>query len=131
MNRITKKVYKPWEYECVYEKYGIGTSKKVKKIALGDLEHINKLGKIEDKEEELGISFLTLINCLEYGIYYKNKKNGRIFHCGEAGKNSLEKKSISKEFVFCTDNGNKDSIICFSLSNYGKTWAYSSQELGA
>lgn len=77
---------------------------------------INKLGKLEDIEDELGIDLITLFNALKNGIWLKNKD-----------------KSIEHKFVVLRCYTDKFYLIynegCNDFSYYGKTWALTKKEL--
>ena len=83
-------------------------------------ECIDKLGKLEDIEQELGIDLIKLCKSFEEDIYIK-PDDEIIFVRYE-----------DKEFVFyegnliCrTDKGN----FTVSIDDYGKTWALTREEL--
>lgn len=59
---------------------------------------IEKLGQLEDIEEELGIDLITLFRAFKNGIYYKGKDHNTINFCKV-----------------------KESIYV-KLKDYGKTW---------
>lgn len=85
-----------------------------------------KLGQLEDIEEELGISLITLFKALKQGIYYF--VNGT---------------QLTKDYVWLADNyvsiGTRDKlsysfITAFErrmllFNEYGKTWALTKEEL--
>lgn len=65
----------------------------------------NKLGQIEDIEEELGVDLITLLKALENGFYYKYEHYGIDFV--EPNDDCLEE----------------------ILYGYGKSWALTKEEL--
>ena len=90
---------------------------------ISDLENldpiINKLGKLEDLEEELVIDLITLLKALKDGAYikgYSSKKNlcYRINYRDE-GVLYLCPIDIYDDYVYVTD--------------YGKTWSLVEEEL--
>lgn len=81
----------------------------------------SKLGKLEDIEEELGIDFPTLFKAFHHGIYVK------------VGREIIFVKYIGifkkrKWHLFSANNVLGKYEICL-VSNYGKSWALSKEEL--
>lgn len=97
----------------------------------------NKLGQLEDIEEELGIDLITLFKAL---------KNGAIFNCDNGDVHFIELKEM------CIAKGMNPKAFCkpsfiklvandigwflvlyneypFSTKDYGKTWALTKEEL--
>lgn len=89
---------------------------------------IQKLGELEDIEEELGIDLVTFHKALKNGVYYKvTDKNSVNF-----GKIFFDK------YVLWGWNKNPDGtyfavmqsqLQLFNLKDYGKTWALTKEEL--
>lgn len=87
---------------------------------------INKLGQLEDIEEELGIDLITLFKALKNGVYYFT--NGT---------------QLTKDYVWLLDNyisvGTRDKLSysfmtafgkqTLLLKDYGKTWALDKKDL--
>ena len=81
----------------------------------------NKLGQLEDIEDELGISLITLFKAFKNGCY--GIQNGKVY----------------KMNIVRLDNQDKENIIlfrnktyggeCYLLKDYGKTWALTKEEL--
>ena len=119
MSRLTKKVDEKWNYELGYTCLGYN-DRRVKHTALGDLQFVNKLGKIEDYEEQLGIEVLTLLQGFFNGIYCVDKEDGCVY------EESIER--ISK---YGNDWGFETSINHgeFLFKDYGETWALTAKEL--
>ena len=74
---------------------------------------INKLGQLEDIEEELGIDLITLFNALKNGAYVKNYNEKQDLALKE-DKLYLCPLDIYDDFVYIKD--------------YGKTWALDKKE---
>ena len=89
---------------------------------------VNKLGKLEDIEDELGIDLITFHKALKNGVYYK----------------VIEKDSVNFGKIFFDRyvlwGWNKDTdgsyfaimqsvLQMFNLKDYGKTWALTKEEL--
>lgn len=79
-------------------------------------ECFNKLGKLEDLEEELGIDLVTLFKALKNGIW--------IYDDGNPYFTSRIKLSWHLDAIYCDT-----SDIYVLLKDYGKTWALTKEEL--
>ena len=80
-----------------------------------------KLGQLEDFEEELGIKLLTLFKALKNGVYVKNlnsDKSGFYYRKVECLFFRLKQKAIVTQG--CND---------YPFKGYGKTWALTKEEL--
>ena len=84
------------------------------------LKSINKLGQLEDIEEELGIDLITLFKALKNGIYFKVKD--KIYFTNERLDLAFKEKAL---FEF---NEYSDYEI-YEFNEYGKTWALTRDEL--
>lgn len=82
-----------------------------------DMDCINKLGKLEDLEEELGIDFITLFKAFNKGIW---------FNCSDLY--DLEKNFTSRPRLYYSDD---NKCWCFEiglgayvvkLKDFHKTW---------
>lgn len=74
---------------------------------------IEKLGQLEDIEEELGIDLITLFKALKEGIWYKfENANIRYIYV-----NYLDLGFYVDHFVFWLNETSS-----FNLKDYGKTW---------
>lgn len=81
-------------------------------------EHINKLGQLEDIEEEIGIDLITLFKALKNGFWYHFSNDNNFF---------IYKKIDN---YICVGNRNGEYYINHqSLKDYGKTWALTKQEI--
>lgn len=74
------------------------------------IQYMNKLGILEDVEEELGISLITLFKALKEGIYCN--LGGKIEHILAPHLSWYYKE-----------------IYIFKIEDYGKTWALTEEEL--
>ena len=95
-------------------------------------ECINKLGQLEDIEDELGIDLITLFKALKQGFAYKFVQNDY---------NELYKKGFVKRLIISAlfKYGEDyrltlyDTLTCepycVFLKDYGKTWALTKEEL--
>lgn len=98
-------------------------------------DHIDKLGQLEDIEEELGIDLLTLYKAFRYGIYVKKgKHNDYIAPQGLKGRlgrayiqDFANKKNYSQPYEVRIIFGKTG--ICLSSLSYGKEWALTKEEL--
>lgn len=123
MNRFTKKsnsIIKAIEYQLIDEKENLSANEGIKKIPV---LATNKLGQLEDIEEELGIDLIT---------YFKIKVGIKVYstltidddliidNIFGSGKNTLYHivPRYSKSGVFV------------GLDEYGRNWALTEEELG-
>ena len=74
----------------------------------------NKLGQLEDVEDELGIDLITLFKAITDGFYYKDGF-GDIEH--------LDKQTLHLLV------GNRFQELKEQIKDYGKTWALTKEEL--
>lgn len=81
----------------------------------------DKLGQLEDIEDELGIDLITLFKALKNGIYIKNQSQTK--H-PLALLRTHYSNNTTRYYVF--DNGKEIEI---KLNKYGKTWALTKEEL--
>lgn len=80
-------------------------------------ELTDKLGQLEDIEEELGIELLTLFKAIGCGCYFKNKDNEIVF------ANDIV---IGYKYIVIVESSTKYMMW---NTNYGKTWALTKEEL--
>ena len=89
---------------------------------------IDKLGKLEDIEEELGIDLATLIKALKDGFYYKIS-----FQNIKTGKIDQEIKYTDYCYFYYDNNSIAYFLATidyqFYISSYGKDWALTREEL--
>ena len=89
---------------------------------------INKLGQLEDIEEELDIDLATLFKALKNGVYFKY-----IFIDKHSG--IIELIEFSDFVDICYDPDTNEWFIDIkgqshnTTKNYGKTWALTKEEL--
>lgn len=79
-------------------------------------EIINKLGQLEDIEEELGIDLITLFKALKDGLYYRDEDYGIIKNRCTVG--------IDTQFIF-----EEETNLILKIKDYGKTWSLAKKEL--
>lgn len=116
MNRLTEKVY------CGYDV----SDRKLKNDYTDEeiFKVLQKLGRLEDIEEELGIDLITLFKALKKGIFVTydsdfgmtNKPKIKILKDTATGICYRDKKWYIQE---------NDALI----KDYGKTWALTKEEL--
>ena len=80
-----------------------------------------KLGQLEDIEDELGIDLVVLFTALKKGVYIKKQSQTKY---PLAMLRIHYSNHTTKYFVF--DNGRE---IAIKLKDYGKTWALTREEL--
>lgn len=83
---------------------------------------IEKLAKLEDLEDELGIDLITLYKVLKGGFYVKTKDINEGFISLVKAKDIREINIIIESITF-----NAFDIVFFE--DYGKTWALTKEEL--
>ena len=86
-----------------------------------DGKAIDKLGKLEDIEEELGIDLITLFKAL-IGIWVKST-NGDVYYVGSPYLCFSENEKRELEFQFRVGD------TWYKVKDYGKTWALTKEEL--
>lgn len=110
MTRLTKKGVTPTD--------AIQTS-----TDIANLYHVyNKLSKLEDIEEELGVDLIKLLTADE--IYYKAH--------GEIESNIFDVSFYSFLIlvrVYHSPYRKDDEHFAFGFNDYGKTWAFTKEEL--
>lgn len=121
MNRLTDKLENnSYDFACSYNTFMYNG---------GQEEIINKLGKLEDIEEELGIDLLTLFKALKQDyIYFKH-------HYGWSNEFIIKKEYIQglkyqiddNTFVFWTDDCGKEHLVY--IKDFHKKWALTREEL--
>ena len=112
MTRYTKKIDK--NYSCKMNEY-MWTDKSYNHSRLG----IDKLGKLEDIEEELGVDLIKPLNAkkvyvLDYGKPY------------ETWSPSINFKTRK---IYTIDEITRTICGQYDIKDYGKTWAFTKEEL--
>lgn len=82
---------------------------------------IDKLGKLEDIEENIGISLEILFKAMESGIYYVNNSSREISFA-----NSLTTSLEKHKGNYCLYIGHEKAVY---FKDYGKTWALTKEEI--
>lgn len=132
MSRRTKKREDGWyDINLVIDE---NVDEELKPLVVGEyVRHsLNKLGKIEDIEDTLGIDLTTLFKALENGFYYRNpwSTDKEIKHASIS--------DIRSNWGLCVRNLTKTGWGFVLMSNrntyfipedYGKTWALTREEL--
>ena len=109
MNRLTRK-HKPTNYTRYTEKTICLKNYNIRSANLN--KAIEKLGKLEDIEEELGCPLEVIIEATKNGIILNNNK---IYDC----KPSYYEKVNGWTFVCCIGG---EAQVGFALKDYQKTW---------
>jgi hypothetical protein len=84
---------------------------------------IEKLGKFEDIEAQLGIDLVTLFNALENGVFYYNEMYREIWFTTVV----IRQKWQNKDLELVSASGYEK----FNLTDYGKSWFLTSEEAEA
>lgn len=114
MRRLTYKLDEPLETYYLHYDYMKIADYDISKGNFGritDAEVYNKLGQLEDLEEELGIDLLTLFKALKDGIEVGNDKM-RV--CVKNCKLIYRKEDNEYAFIY--------DYYLIKLKDYGKTW---------
>lgn len=82
-----------------------------------EIAGIQKLGQLEDIEQELGIDLVTLFKALKNGCYIKPWAEIKYSYEIRTGSDNIN--------LFLLDENDND----YSLKDYGKTWALTKEEL--
>ena len=154
--RLTYKLEKPIDTKYLHYDYMVIADYDISRGNYGritDSEIYNKLGSLEDIEDELGIDLVALLNAKTIYIaefhYWKwdiDCIGCRIKRqCKKDDVGAVEEKRIYKKNMFCVDFINKEIVIIenrlvsdfdyeteitrFLFSEYGKTWALTKEEL--
>lgn len=130
MNRLTKKNNGTGSWTQFGDKY----------LPAHNIKHkqcVNKLGQLEDIEDELGIDLITLFKALKDGFYIKY--NGKIVHILPDKHITINfwYKTIDvfippKFFIDCkkgTDYLSETIDEEYWFKDYGETWSLSREEL--
>lgn len=83
---------------------------------------IQKLGQLEDIEDELGIDLITLFKAYTNGFYVKGEEEKQYIDF----ENSLNAIAFKNKEMFY---GHKRTYQYVKLYDYGKTWALTKEEL--
>mgnify|MGYP003448312689 FL=1 len=126
MNRLTKKsnsTFKKIEYQLIDEQENLGANEGIKKIPV---LATNKLGKLEDIEEELGIDLIKAVElCKQVNskkvVYIKDE-------WGFYPIKTLDELDIEL-FSHRLYKNNRGMCVSLDLYDYGKTWALTKEEL--
>ncbi len=84
---------------------------------------INKLGQLEDIEEELGIDLITLFKALKNGIYAK------VYIPMSFGAKEIKFLNVEKTGLGLYKNFIRTNYGLYQLKDYGETWALTREEL--
>ena len=127
MSRLTYKLDEPIETKYLHYDYmkiadydiDKGNSRRITNDRI-----YNKLGELEDIEEELGIDLITLFTAKKEGIYYK-AINHTIYYIS---KNCLCLE-FNYEWELWVENHSILEGLLIHLKDYKKTWALCKEDL--
>ena len=134
MSRLTYKLDEPIKTKYLNYEYNRIKDYDIDRCNFGRITDdmiFNKLGKLEDIEEQLGVDLITLFKALNVrdGVWVKDKEYGLCnWSMGQLwfGYNSSKSESfINPQIYFLKDGG----YSYFKLSDYGKTCALTKEEL--
>ena len=124
MNRLTYKLDEPIKTKYLNYEYKRISDYDIDRCNFGRITDdmiFNKLGQLEDLEEELEIDLVTLFKALQNGVWYKDyKDNDKIKFTDD-----IEENMKCKELIVPA----KYTIIGLKFRVYGKTFALTREEL--
>ena len=130
MNRLTYKLDEPVKTKYLNYEYNRIKDHDIMRGNFGRITDdmiFNKLGKLEDIEEELGIDLRTLFKALKNGFYYYD--NGIVHTSNNENYISLQAQScLPNQMCIEVDYGDY-STMCFYFEDYGKTWSLNKSNL--
>lgn len=91
-------------------------------------ECCNKLGQLEDIEEELGIELVALFRALEKGVYVVDYKGQEPYKTSGL-ELDLKNRVLNYHWSFLDMNGYDSGTTKYYFKDYGKTWALTKEEL--
>lgn len=103
--------------------YRVKTDNPNTSIAMDISNAIQKLGQLEDIEDELGIDLITLFKALKNGIWVKHQL-GQVYKV-QARLYDLIIDSFSEKLKWCF----LANTMLIDFKDYGKTWALTKEEL--
>lgn len=85
---------------------------------------VDKLGKLEDIEEQLGVDLITLFKAKNNGFYVKS-------YCINRGEISFVLKTdiLYVDLMSWLIHTDYDNLFYVDFKDYGKTWALTKEEL--
>ena len=128
MNRLTKVVSmhnnEPEFYEANIDLYPKMMEYEYQQA---EMDCINKLGQLEDIEEELGINLITLFKALKNGFYHIDENKHIYTTKPTKGNGGAMNFYVCLECIIAEDTFGDQYI--YSLKDYGKVWALTKEEL--
>ena len=121
---------------CSYNEYVLSKNKTIQH-AINDSIY-DKLSKLEDIEEELGIDLITLFKIIKQKYVYTNSFNRRVEEFVFTKIEGIEKDYLGRTYlrivfqeVEYDENGNEKYGIQWvpNLKDYGKTWSLDKSDL--
>lgn len=91
--------------------------------------HIDKLGQLEDIEEEFGIDLITLFKALTNGIYVNVGESIIFYPARELRLGYDTHYGKGEELCILKDCGYAGNTKLVSLTNYRVSWALTKEEL--
>ena len=135
MKRLTTKIKGSNNY-CEFElknaKYKnlfeLSSNREIENYVNTDLTiAIDKLGQLEDIEEELGIDLITLFKALKNGFYHIDK-NKHIYTSKPTKGNGGAMSYYASYYEIIAEDSYYDQYF-YKLKDYGKVWALTKEEL--
>ncbi len=98
---------------------------------------VDKLGQLEDIEDEIGVDLITLFKALKYGfygtIYGVSKENAKAKNWKptfyELKNIDIKKYDGKLAFIYYLGDLSYSDFFVYKFDDYGKTWALTEEEL--
>lgn len=124
MRRLTYKLDDPLETKYLHYDYMKIADYDISKGNFGritDVEVYNKLGQLEDLEEELGIDLLTLFKALKDGVWISidNVFFNKLIY---KSSSELSLKFYLGKWYICYYNSLNKGVFYLDLKGFNKTW---------
>lgn len=130
MIRLTKKVENQYIIECPDLNNYIDGKIQLNEFLSAQDKGTQKLGQLEDLEEDLGIDLITLFKALKNGIWVKTKKfSGFIEPTNLRIAGDIKDPFSSKTVLIGLKLISYRDSVAILAKNYGKHWALTKEEL--
>lgn len=123
MDRLTERVDMHYEYEYGANGFCCTDAEQLAKV-------YDKLGRLEDIEDKLGVDIVRLYKALTRNIiYYKNEISNEIDECECVYSSITKYENNIYAFMLLLKNLNNEESYMVATIDYGKTWALTKEEL--
>lgn len=123
MDRLTERVDMTHEYEYGANGFCCTDAEQLIKV-------YDKLGRLEDIEDKLGVDIVRLYKALTRNIiYYKNEISNEIDECECVYSSITKYENNIYAFMLLIKKLNNEESYMVATIDYGKTWALTKEEL--